>query len=116
MSYTNVTSQLQVDVARGSVILLDKYPYTDMLGKTVMRPTRFETFHVDTDYNTYVFGLGCVERINFWDPKPHIYYFMNVRDRNFDSLKTLNSIFQRLKYDIDFNQMVFPYQGPNCKN
>ena len=116
MSYENFTVKLDISQSLNSLTTIQKFPYQNMFGQTEMRDTKLETFVVNTDYTTFMAGMGCVESVSFWDPNPHMFYFVATRDRNFDSLRTLVSIFGLIPNRIDYNTVVFPYQGPNCKN
>ena len=111
-----MTLQSTFDSAKNTITTIEPVPFTNMFGMTEMRDAKLETYIFDTDYATYMAGIGCVEKINFWDPKPSVYFFIAVRDRGFDSLRTLGKIASKAPVAIDQNSVMFPYSGPNCKN
>ena len=116
MSYKNISVQMTLDSTKNSLTLVEPVPFTNMFGMVEMKDTKLDTYIFDTDYATYVAGAGCIEKISFWDPKPTVYFFIAVRDRGFDSLRTLGMIAAKAPFTVDQNMVVFPYSGPNCKN
>ena len=116
MSYENLTIPLQVDSSKNSFVSIEPVPVKNMFGMTEMRDTKLESYIFASDYTTYMAGMGCVEGLDFWNPKPTVFFFIAVRDRSFDSLKTLGLIGAQAPFAVDQNTVVFPYSGPNCKN
>lgn len=114
MSYQSFTGSRDFD--SNKVVFIDEeFPYENIFGIKEMRMTRVETYVIDTDYDNYMVGRGCIDN-SFWGRDPMNNFFVAVRDRKFDSMKTLTAIAEKVKDQIDFNTVVFPYQGPNCTN
>lgn len=90
---------------------------TDVFGKTYNSIATMDSVIIYTDYSNVQLRYSCTTLNNFWFGKKFEYYFILVRNRSFDSIKTLVPLIQALKslgIDLNTNMVLLPNQ--NCTN
>ena len=72
---------------------------------------------VYTDYDSIQLRMSCTTIDHFWVGQRFLYYFISIRNRTFNSLKTFLHVSSILKKNrIDLNDLTFTENGPDCPN
>ena len=58
----------------------------DAYGRDCIQNTRVESTVLYTDYDCVKLEYSCTTINNFWVATPYIYFYIAVRDKNFDSI------------------------------
>ncbi len=69
----------------------------DAYNKDCVQNTRVESTVVYTDYDCVQLVYSCTPINNFWFATPYTYYYIAVRDKNFDSINKLLPALNYLK-------------------
>ena len=67
----------------------------DAYNRDCAQNTRVESTVIYTDYDNVQLVYSCTPVNNYWIATPYIYYYIAVRDKNFDSI---NKILPALNY------------------
>jgi hypothetical protein len=86
-------------------------------GSLVQQTIAVNSVIMFTDYDNIELRYACGTYETATGPKPHSYYFVLVRSRNFDSVKIFGIILDYLKTTgVSLNDLIFLYNRPDCIN
>ncbi len=89
----------------------------DAYGNICPQNTRVESSTIYTDYDNVKVVYSCTTVNNFWIAKPYTFYYVAVRDKNFDSI---NKFLPALNYlrtaGVSCDTLQFLPLSGNCPN
>ena len=88
-----------------------------MFGEKIQKEVNVDSIILYTDYDNVQLRYACTDLDNYWEAKTDKYFYVAVRNRNFDSVKQLLPLLgmaRQLGFSMD--AIEFEYMGPNCKN
>lgn len=89
----------------------------DAYGQICPQNTRVESSILYTDYDNIKVVYSCTTVNNFWVAKPYTYYYIAVRDKNFDSINKLLPGLNYLKTaGVSCDTLQFLPLSGNCPN
>ena len=107
-----MTSERTIDPSRPGIISRKKeFSVKNIFGKSEKRLLDVDSYVLYTDYTNIELRYSCTEIENFWESDVDSYFYINVRNRSFDSYKQilpLVGIVRELGFDL--NNMIFPNQ------
>ncbi len=114
----STTTEKYVDPKRPHVAA----EYTDLnvkdaYGNICPQNTRVESSILYSDYDNVKVVYSCTTVNNFWVAKPYTYYYIAVRDKNFDSINKLLPALNYLKTaGVSCDTLQFLPLSGNCPN
>ena len=109
----------QIDPAKPGVIIASKnVNVTGIFGQVSIEKVVANSVITYTDYDNVQLRVSCSNVNNFWVGTQFLYYFVLVRDRNFDSIKFLRPVIENLiKIGIhNFENLVLLNNSASCIN
>ena len=109
----------QIIPNRPGVIIANKnVNVTGIFGKVTLESVNANSIITYTDYDNVQLRVACSNIENYWVGTQFLYYFILVRNRNFDSVSKLAPVFKNLmSIGIqNFDNLVPLYNSPNCTN
>lgn len=89
----------------------------DAYGRQATQNTRVEETLIYTDYDCVKVGYACTTLNNFWFSKPYRYFYVAVRNKEFDSINTLLPALNYLKTaGLTTNDLQFLALSAQCPN
>lgn len=86
-------------------------------GNTYSTKVSVDSLIVYTDYDSVQLRFACVNLNNFWYGDKFMYYFILIRDRNFDSIRKISPLIQTLKsIGASLDNMVLLKNDISCPN
>jgi hypothetical protein len=113
----NTTSQ--IDPTRPGVIIANKQVnVTGVFGEQIIQTVNADSVITYTDYDSVQLRVSCSNVENYWMGTKFLYYFILVRNRNFDSASKLVPVFKNLmSIGINnFENLVPLFNSPLCFN
>ncbi|CAF0966068.1 unnamed protein product [Brachionus calyciflorus] len=113
----NVTQRRNIDHTRpGVYVTLEERTHYGFLGFSYQKNVTTEStvLYIDDELEL---RFACTQLDHFWYSEAEYYYYISVKNRNFDSFSKLVPLFQQIK-DIpeDLNKLQFLTNDITCKN
>ena len=113
----NTTRQI-IPSRPGVIIANKKVNVTGIYGEITLQSISANSIITYTDYENVQLRVSCSNVENYWIGTQFLYYFILVRNRNFDSIAKLAPLFKNLmSMGINnFENLVPLFNSPICFN